>query len=80
VQVVLDSVSVEQLSIPGLDVERRNDRVEVHCEEKDLDQLLGQALAAKAKVISVNRERYTLEDLFLEAVQKSDVRVGSSIS
>lgn len=79
VELVLDAVTPATLPQPWTQVEQRGERLVVRCEEQHVPRLLQATLDANGRVVSVQRERYTLEALFLEAVRKSDVRVGSSI-
>jgi ABC-2 type transport system ATP-binding protein len=79
VELVVDGVHPGALPQPWTQVEQRGERLVLRCEEQHLPQLLRATLDGQGRVVSVQRERYTLEALFLEAVRKSDVRVGSSI-
>jgi ABC-2 type transport system ATP-binding protein len=80
VEVVLDGVLDEALVASlGVRAERRGARLVVRCEEQQVAGVLRRALDANGRVVSVQRERYTLEALFLEAVKQSEVRVGSFI-
>jgi ABC-2 type transport system ATP-binding protein len=79
VEVVLEGVTASSLPQPFTGLEERGERVVVRCEEQHVANLLRSALAVNGKVVSVHRERYSLEALFLEAMRTSHVRVGSSI-
>jgi ABC-2 type transport system ATP-binding protein len=50
------------------------DRLELMLPHKRIGELLGEALAAGAEVVSVTPRRASLEDLFLSAVERGDKR------
>ncbi len=61
--------------------ERVGERVVARCEEPNLNKVLGAVVAASGRVISVQRTRYSLEALFLEALKLSTTSaIGSEIS
>jgi ABC-2 type transport system ATP-binding protein len=80
VEVVLEGVTAAALPQLWSGLEERGERIVVRCEEKNVSALLRAALEVQGRVVSVHRERYSLEAMFLEAVRSSQVRVGSTIS
>lgn len=61
--------------------ERVVERVIVRCQEASLNAVLQAVLSANARVVSLQRTRYSLEALFLEAIKQSTTTsVGSDIS
>jgi ABC-2 type transport system ATP-binding protein len=48
------------------------DRIEVHLRDKDVNRLLATALAGGADVVSVTPRRISLEQIFLETVEKGE--------
>ena len=80
-EVVLEGVSAE--SAPAFQAwapERIGERFSVKCDEKAVPAVLRQALDSHARVVSVQRTRYSLEALFLDALKQSAQSVGSAIS
>jgi ABC-2 type transport system ATP-binding protein len=61
--------------------ERIGERVVLRCEEAAVPRVLQAALQHGARVVSLQRTRYSLEDLFLAALKQSaTTSVGSAIS
>ena len=83
VEVVLEAVTPElQTTLAAIGTtERVVDRVSVRCDEASVPRLLQSVLSATGRVVSVQRTRYSLEALFLDAIkQSSQTSVGSEIS
>ncbi len=62
------------------DPTRTGDRWVLRCGENELPQVLRQLLDRNARIVGVQRNRYSLEDVFLKTVHQSGRRVGSDIS
>jgi ABC-2 type transport system ATP-binding protein len=60
--------------------ERVGARVRLFCPENASNQVLQLLLAANARIVTVQRTRFTLEELFIKAVKESGQAVGSFIS
>jgi ABC-2 type transport system ATP-binding protein len=76
-EVVLTGVApalVERLEARAGTLRGLGDRIELRVPHKEVRELLGDALAAGAEVVSVTPRRASLESLFLEAVESGVVR------
>ena len=60
--------------------ERVGARVRLFCPENASNQVLQSLLSANARIVTVQRTRFTLEELFIKAVKESGQAVGSFIS
>lgn len=82
VEVVLESVNDATLAELSKQAtcERVAQRVQVNCPEPTLNALLALALQGNARVVSLQRTRYSLETLFLDALKQTTTSVGSDIS
>lgn len=58
---------------------KQGERWVLQCTESDSARVLRALIDASARVVSVQRSRYSLEDLFLKAVKASGQQVGSQI-
>jgi ABC-2 type transport system ATP-binding protein len=73
-ELVLEGLTEERLRSFGGgldDVQRLEDRLLVRCKDADTQRLLGQVLQNGGRVLSVQPTRFTLEDLFLEALSEA---------
>ena len=83
-----DTTEVE-IQVEGLDPalaaaltpkhQQQGERWTLHCAESESARVLRSLLEANARVVSVQRSRYSLEDLFLKAVKTSGQQVGCQI-
>lgn len=81
-EVVLERVSDElreKLTTLARRVERAGDRTLLDCDDANVGVVLEAALAGGAHVATVQRTRYSLETMFLEAVKQSGKLVGGTI-
>jgi ABC-2 type transport system ATP-binding protein len=60
--------------------ERMGSKVIVRCDERDVRHVLSETLSTGARLVYVQRTKYSLEDLFLKAMKDSGRSVGSDIS
>ncbi|HXX31907.1 MAG TPA: ABC transporter ATP-binding protein [Myxococcaceae bacterium] len=78
VEMVIEGLSERQLRELGRtldEVQALEARLRVRCSDAEAQQLLGQVLRAGGRVSSLEPARFTLEDLFLEAL--SEARQGA---
>ncbi|MBL8911165.1 MAG: ABC transporter ATP-binding protein [Archangium sp.] len=61
-------------------LDRLSERVVVRCEESATNTVLKVLLEANARVVKLQRTKFTLEELFIKAVKESGQAVGSSMS
>lgn len=61
-------------------VDRLGARLVLRFEERHTREVLQAVLSANARVISVQKSRYSLEAMFLDALKSADVSVGSHVS
>lgn len=83
VEVVLEQVNDGLLTALGQvtqGCERIAERVVVRCDEAAVAKVLQATLDGAARVVSLQRTRYSLEALFLDALKQSTNSVGSQIS
>ena len=84
VEVVLEGAGPEQVVSWGVDVRQvfvLGGRLTVTVTDEDSQQLLSKAMASGSQVISVQQVRFSLEDLFLDAMKKAEgPKVGGEIS
>jgi ABC-2 type transport system ATP-binding protein len=77
-ELVLDGLSEQQLRGLGRtldEVQSLDTRLMVRCRDAEAQQLVGQVLQAGGRVLSLQPARFTLEDLFLQAL--SEARRGT---
>jgi ABC-2 type transport system ATP-binding protein len=81
-ELILEGVDPARVSaIPGVtQVEVLGARVSAKLKESQTAEVLAAALGLGGRVISLNRSRYSLEALFLDALKSSTNSVGSVIS
>lgn len=73
-EVVLEGLSEAQLRSLGRvldEVQKLESRLLVRCRDTEAQQLVAQVLAAGGRVISLQPARFTLEDLFLQALSEA---------
>jgi ABC-2 type transport system ATP-binding protein len=83
VEVTLDGLSVaatQALGVPLAEVQAIGDRVTVRTNDADSQHLIRKVLEQGGKISRVQPARFSLEDLFLKALQEAKHGVGGAIS
>ena len=83
VEVVVEQVSdglMAALQPLAKSSERVAERVVLQSDEAEVGKVLRAVLDGQGKVVSLQRTRYSLEALFLDALKQSSTSVGSQIS
>lgn len=81
-EVTLEGLSVSvatQLQVLGVAVTSLGTKGLVHCDESQVGDVLKVSLTGGARVVSLQRTRYSLEDMFLEALKDSGGQVGGQL-
>lgn len=76
----LDEAALSKLGALTQGLDRLEGRVVARFAERHTSEVLQLVLEAKGRVQSLQKARYSLETMFLEALKKSDVAVGSLLS
>jgi ABC-2 type transport system ATP-binding protein len=82
-ELVVDGIKAEQLqAVANLlsSTEAIGDRLSVRFAERSTPEVLKAVLGLSGRVVSLQRSRYSLEALFLDALKSSNNSVGSDIS
>jgi len=73
-ELVLEGLSEERLRSLGRnldEVQKLDTRLLVRCQDAEAQQLVGQVLQANGRILSLQPARFTLEDLFLQALSEA---------
>jgi ABC-2 type transport system ATP-binding protein len=74
VEVILEGLTEERLRAFGRtldDVQRVDTRLLVRCNDSEAQQLVAQAIQAHGRILSLQPARFTLEELFLQALSEA---------
>jgi ABC-2 type transport system ATP-binding protein len=80
VELVLDGESLEVMKTVSTEVDIVRQRATVKLDETKVNEALALAAQHSLRIVSLNRTKYSLEALFLDALKKSDRKVGGLIS
>jgi ABC-2 type transport system ATP-binding protein len=80
VELVVDGEKIEVMKTVSSDVDIVRQRATVKIEETKVNESLALATQNGLRIVSLNRTKYSLEALFLDALKKSDRKVGGAIS
>ncbi len=82
-EIAVEGVTTEQMSPiqPTLsNIETSGVRLLLRCEEQKVNEVLRFVLSLNARVLQMQRTRFSLEDLFIKALKESGKKVGSTVS